>query len=80
MSEVNTKRSIWSIHGWTGVLISLVGLIVILIAMQLMAIVAQRHAVEKPYDPAPIRDVNNLKMISVDNKQFAFQPAAKDSK
>jgi hypothetical protein len=40
----------------------------------LLAIVAQRHAVENPYDPSVIRDVNNLKMISVDNKQFAFQP------
>jgi hypothetical protein len=78
MSEVNTKRSIWSIHGFTGVLISLVGLIVILIVLQLMVIVAQRNAV--PYDPAPIRDINNLKMISVENKQFAFQPATKDSK
>jgi hypothetical protein len=78
MSEVNTKRSIWSIHGFTGVLISLVGLIVILIVLQLMVIVAQRNAV--PYDPAPIRDINNLKMISVENKQFAFQPGTKDSK
>ena len=78
MSEVNTKRSIWSIHGFTGVLVSLLGLIVILITLQLMVIVAQRNAVERPYDPAPIRDVNNLKMISVDNKQFAFQEAKKD--
>lgn len=80
MSEVNTKRSIWSIHGWTGVLISLVGLIVILVGIQLLAVVSQRSSVKKPYDPAPIRNVNNLKMISVDNKQFAFQPATKDSK
>jgi len=78
MSEVNTKRSIWSIHGFTGVLISLVGLMVILITLQLMVIVAQRNAV--PYDPAPIRDINNLKMISVENKQFSFPTATKDSK
>jgi len=41
--------------------------------LMLMSIVAQRHAAVNPYDPAPIRDVNNVKMISVDNKNFAFQ-------
>jgi hypothetical protein len=38
------------------------------------AVLVQQDAAKNPYDPAPIRDVNNLKMISVDNKNFAFQP------
>jgi hypothetical protein len=70
----NTKRSVFGFHGIFGVMISIVGLLVILVTLMLLAIVAQRHAVENPYDPSVIRDVNNLKMISVDNKQFAFQP------
>lgn len=69
----NTKRSLFGLHGIAGVLISIVGLLVILITLMLLTIVAQRHGVEKPYDPAPIRDVNNVKMISVENKNFAFQ-------
>ena len=70
----NTKRGVFGLHGIFGNLISVVGLLSILVTLMLLAIVAQRHAVEKAYDPAPIRDVNNLKMIDVENKQFAFQP------
>ena len=74
----NTKRSVFGLNGIAGILISIVGLIVILIALMLMTIVAQRHAAVKPYDPTAIRDVNNIKMISVENKQFAFIDAKKD--
>lgn len=70
----NTNRSVFGIHGIAGVLISIVGLLAILVALMLLAVVSQRNGVEKPYNPAPIRDVNNVKMISVENKQFAFQP------
>ncbi|WP_309496326.1 DUF4006 family protein [Sulfurovum sp.] len=73
----NTKRSVFGFHGVFGILISIVGLLVILVGLMLWSIIAQRHAVKNPYDPAPIRDVNNLKMISVDNKNFAFQPKDK---
>ena len=69
----NTKRSVFGFHGVFGILISIVGLIVILVVLMLMSIVAQRDAVKNPYDPSVIRDVNNIKMISVDNKNFAFQ-------
>ena len=69
----NTKRSVFGFHGVFGILISIVGLIVILVVLMLLAIVAQREAVKHPYDPSVIRDVNNIKMISVDNKNFAFQ-------
>jgi len=70
----NTKRSVFGFHGIFGNLISVVGLLAILVTLMLLAIVAQRHAVETPYDPSVIRDVNNIKMIDVANKQFAFQP------
>ncbi len=69
----NTKRSVFGFHGVFGILISIVGLLVILVTLMLMSIVVQRDAVKHPYDPSVIRDVNNLKMISVDNKNFAFQ-------
>ena len=69
----NTKRSVFGLHGIFGILISIVGLLVILVTLMLMSIVVQRDSVKHPYDPSVIRDVNNLKMISVDNKNFAFQ-------
>ena len=69
----NTKRSLFGLHGIAGVLISIVGLLAILVTLMLLSIIAQRTAAANPYDPAPIRDVNNIKMISVDNKNFAFQ-------
>ncbi|MGB5505234.1 MAG: DUF4006 family protein [Sulfurovum sp.] len=77
MSE-NTKRSVFGLHGIFGILISIVGLIAILVALQLMAIVTQREAAVNPYDPTAIRDINNLKQIDVNNKQFAFIDAKKD--
>ncbi len=76
----NTKRSVFGLNGIAGILISIVGLLAILITLMLMVIVVQRHASVKPYDPTAIRDVNNLKMRSVENKQFAFIDAAKKDK
>ena len=73
----NTKRSIFGFHGIFGVLISIVGLLSILFMLMYYAVGAQRNALDRAYDPAPIRDINNLKMISVDNKQFAFVEAKK---
>lgn len=76
----NTKRSLFGLHGIFGVLISIVGLLAILITLMLMAVVAQRNGAVKPYDPAPIRDINNVKMISVDNRDFSFVDANKKDK
>lgn len=73
----NTKRSVFGFHGVFGVMISIVGLLVILVTLMLLSIVAQRHAAHAPYDPSVIRDVNNLKMRAVENKNFAFQPKDK---
>ncbi len=74
----NTKRSVFGLNGIAGILISIVGLLVILVTLMLLVVVTQRHGVENPYDPSVIRDVNNIKMISVENKNFAFQK--KDNK
>jgi hypothetical protein len=76
----NTKRSLFGLHGIFGVLISIVGLLAILITLMLMVIVVQRHAAVKPYDPTAIRDINNVKMISVENKQYSFIDAEKKDK
>jgi len=77
----NTNRSVFGLHGLTGIAISIVGLLTILVTLMLMAIIVQRDGVENPYDPSVIRDINNLKMISVENKQFAFVDAKnKDTK
>jgi hypothetical protein len=74
----NTNRSVFGFHGIFGVLISIFGLIFIWAILMSQAVIVQRDAAKNPYDPAPIRDVNNLKMRSVDNKNFAFQ--AKEEK
>lgn len=74
----NTKRSVFGFHGVFGIMISIVGLIVILVVLMLLAVVAQRHAVEQPYDPSLIRDVNNLEMRSLKNWDYSFQAQKKD--
>jgi len=74
---VNTKRSVFGLHGISGILISIVGLLVILMTLMLMVIVTQRHAAVNPYDPTAIRDINNIKMISVENQQYSFIDAKK---
>ena len=69
----NTKRSVFGFHGVFGILISIVGLIVVWAVLMSQAVIVQQEAAANPYDPAPIRDLNNIKMRSVDNKNFAFQ-------
>ncbi len=74
----NTKRNVFGFHGVFGIMISIVGLLLILVTLMLLAVVTQRDAAKNPYDPSVIRDVNNLKMRSVENKNFAFQAPKKD--
>ncbi|CAA6805810.1 MAG: Unknown protein [uncultured Sulfurovum sp.] len=71
----NTKRSIWSIHGLPGMLVSVVLLIVVLVLLQLAVVVTYRYGAVAPYDEGPIRDINNVKMIAdlEQQRQFAFQ-------
>ncbi|MDQ7085934.1 MAG: DUF4006 family protein [Sulfurovum sp.] len=74
----NTKRSLFGFHGIFGVFISIFGLFFIWAILMSQAILVQQSSVKKAYDPAPIRDVANLKMRSVDNKNFAFQTKDKE--
>ena len=77
---VNKKRGVFGLHGLTGIAISIVGLLLILVILQLMGIVVQRKGAANPYDPTVIRDLNNLKMISVKNQEFAFVDAKNKEK
>jgi len=76
----NTKRSIWGLHGLPGMFIALLGLIGVLIFLQLAVIVTYRYGSVAPYDDAPIRDINNLKMIAPMEyqEQFGFQAPKSD--
>jgi len=69
----NTKRSVFGFHGVFGILISIFGLIFIWAILMSQAVLVQQRAAVNPYDPAPIRNIHNLVMKSVDNKRFAFQ-------
>ena len=77
----NTKRSIWGFHGLPAMLISVVLLLGVLIFLQLAVVVTYRYGAVAPYDEAPIRDINNIKMIAPmeQQRQFAFQ-AHKETK
>lgn len=70
----NKKRSVFGLHGVFGILISIFGLLFIWAILMSQAILTQQNAVNHPYDPSVIRDPNNIKMISVENKQYAFVP------
>ncbi|MBA1420108.1 MAG: DUF4006 family protein [Epsilonproteobacteria bacterium] len=74
----NTKRSLFGFHGIFGVLISILGLLFIWAVLMSQAVLVQQKAAVNPYDPAPIRDINNLKMNSTDNWNYSFQSPKKD--
>jgi len=74
----NTKRSLFGFHGIFGVLISILGLLFIWAVLMSQAVLVQQDAAVNPYDPAPIRDINNLKMNSTDNWNYSFQSPKKD--
>ena len=74
----NTKRSLFGFHGIFGVLISIFGLLFIWAVLMSQAVIVQQDAAANPYDPAPIRDLNNLKMNSTDNWNYSFQSPKKD--
>ncbi len=74
----NTNRSVFGFHGVFGVLISIFGLLFIAAIILSQAVLVQQDSAKKPYDPAPIRDVNNVKMKSVDNVNFSFPEPKKD--
>ena len=72
----NTSRSVFSIHGITGMLIATVLLLSILVFLTINAIGVQQANATNAYNPAPIvGSLENVKMKSADNQQFAFQDA-----
>ena len=72
----NTSRSVFSIHGITGMLIATVLLLAILVFLTLNAVKVQQANSTKAYDPSPITtSLDNVQMKSTDNAQHAFKDA-----
>jgi len=72
----NTSRSVFSIHGITGMLIATVLLLSILVFLTFNAVKVQQSSATNAYDPSPIvGSLDNVQMKSVDNKQHAFKDA-----
>ena len=75
MATENTDRAVFGLHGVTGMLIATVLLLAILVGLTVWGINVQQKSASNFYDPAPILDINNLKMNSTENANFAFQNA-----
>ena len=72
----NTSRSVFSIHGITGMLIATVLLLSILVFLTIQAIGVQQANATNAYDPSPITtSLDNVKKKSTENANFAFQDA-----
>jgi succinate dehydrogenase/fumarate reductase cytochrome b subunit len=72
----NTSRSVFSLHGVTGMLIATVLLLSILVFLTYGAIKVQSANATNAYDPTPITgSLDNVKMKSKDNADFAFKDA-----
>lgn len=63
----NTSRSIFSIHGITGMLIATVLLLSILVVLTYCGITAQQSVANKPYT---IENPEQIKMIDKQNAAF----------
>lgn len=76
MMAENTNRSVFSIHGITGMLIATVLLLTILGVLTVLGLSVQQANATKYYDPTSITtSLDNVQMKSTDNKNFAFQDA-----
>jgi len=72
----NTNRSVFGLNGVTGMLIATVLLLSILAFLTMWGLKVQQKSAQNPYDPTPIvSNLDNVKMISKDNAQFAFKDA-----
>jgi len=72
----NTNRSVFGIHGVTGMLIATVLLLSILAFLTMWGIKVQQASATKAYDPTPITsNLENVKADSKDNAKFAFVDA-----
>jgi hypothetical protein len=72
----NTNRSVFGLNGVTGMLIATVLLLSILAFLTVWGLGVQQKSAQNPYDPTPIvSSLDNVKMISKENAQFAFKDA-----
>jgi len=72
----NTNRSVFGLNGVTGMLIATVLLLGILVFLTVWGLGVQQKSATNPYDPTPIvGSLDNVKMISKENAQFAFKDA-----
>jgi len=72
----NTKRSIFSLHGVTGMLIATALLLSILVFLTMWSIGVQQKSASNFYDPASITsNLDNVKADSKENVNFAFKDA-----
>ncbi|RRS31860.1 MAG: hypothetical protein P794_03020 [Epsilonproteobacteria bacterium (ex Lamellibrachia satsuma)] len=72
----NTNRSVFSLHGVTGMLIATVLLLSILAFLTVWNIGVQQKNASNFYDPAPITsNLDNVKSHSKENANFAFKDA-----
>jgi len=72
----NTNRSVFGLHGVTGMLIATVLLLSILAFLTVWGIGVQQGSASNFYDPTPITsNLDNVKKNSTDNANFAFKDA-----
>ncbi len=72
----NTNRAVFGLNGVTGMLIATVLLLSILVGLTIWGLGVQQKSAQNPYDPTPITsNLDNVKMISTKNADFAFKDA-----
>ncbi len=72
----NKNRAVFGLNGITGMLIATVLLLSILVGLTIWGIGVQQGSATNFYDPTPITgNLDNVKMISNDNANFAFKDA-----
>ncbi|MDQ1326088.1 MAG: hypothetical protein QG564_1213 [Campylobacterota bacterium] len=72
----NTSRSMFGLNGVAGMLVATLLLIGILVSLTAWGINVQQSSAVKYYDPTPITgSLDNVKMISKENANFAFKDA-----
>jgi len=72
----NTNRAVFGLSGVTGMLIATVLLLSILVFLTVWGIGVQQGSASNFYDPTPITsNLDNVKMNSTENANFAFQDA-----
>ncbi len=72
----NTKRGLFRLDGITGMLVATVLLLTILVVLVTLAVQTQQAQATNFYDKTPITDsLDNVKMTSTANADYAFKPA-----